>query len=56
MANIPNKLTASPSELTRRSWLVFISGGSILMKREQTIWKAERNDVQSLHSFEDDEY
>jgi hypothetical protein len=56
MANIPNKLTANPSELTRRSWLVFISGGSILMYYEQGFQKSERNNVQSLHSFEDDEY
>ncbi len=30
MANIPNKLTANPKELTSSNWLVFISGGSKL--------------------------
>lgn len=30
MANIPNKFTARPKELTSKSWFVFISGGSRL--------------------------
>jgi hypothetical protein len=40
IANIPNKLTARPKELTRSSWFVFISGGSrleiVLGKGEST--------------------
>lgn len=34
MANIPNKFTPSPKELTSSSWLVFISGGSNLKMNE----------------------